>query len=399
MKTQNLEIKNPPQKTRRSPMRTALISMGILLLLATPALAGRNANGALVVHTDDSIVYTSTANYCATAMPATCEALGTQTNKPVEETEAVIWFVAAFMAQSSPGVTTIQFGIHHNLPPDQGYISTFGACGPSPLELPDAGWPEPNDCGNLVAYATPIYERLFAFYWFAAIGVQDGYLGTRTYPSTDEAKFVDDGSPPIEDLVFSFGTVRWGSAGANTCPTYTGGACCFADGHCANLLADECIAQGGDFQGTGTVCDPNPCPVAWGACCFGDGHCEILDANTCVDYNGVWYGMDEPCDPNPCPQPPEACCYPSGNCSFVPPAQCEATGGTPMGAGTTCDQIACKAPAMGACCLDEGVCLVTDEEGCAAQGGIYHADVACEPNPCGVPVEPTTWGSIKASFR
>ena len=70
-----------------------------------------------------------------------------------------------------------------------------------------------------------------------------------------------------------------------------------------------------------------------------------------------------------------------------------------MGAGTTCDQIACKAPAMGACCLDPGICLVTDEEGCAAQGGIYHAEVPCEPNPCDTPVEQATWGRIKAGFR
>ena len=260
-------------------MRTALISMGILMLLATPALAGRNANGALVVHTDDSIVYTSTANYCATEMPATCEALGTQTNKPVEEVEAVIWFLAAFADLSSPGVTTIQFGVHHNLPSDQGYISAYGSCGPSPLELPDAGWPEPNDCGNLVAYGTPVYSRLFTFYWFAAIGVENGYFGTRTYPSTDEAKFVDDGSPPVEDLIFAFGTVRWGGPGQNKCAVFQGGACCFAGGECAVLLADECVAQGGQFQGVDTVCDPNPCPIAWGACCFVDGHCEIMDGH------------------------------------------------------------------------------------------------------------------------
>jgi hypothetical protein len=380
-------------------MRTVLMLVGIVMLVAAPAIAGRNANGALVVHTNDAVVYTATAVYCDSALPATCAEFGTRTDKPVEELEAVIWLIAAFTPESSPGVTTIQFGIHHNLPSDQGYFSAFGVCGPGPLELPDAGWPEPNDCGNLVAYSGPVYDHLIKFYWFAAIGVQDGFLGTRTYPSTNEAKFVDDGNPPIEDLIFRFGTVRWGAAGTNDCPFYGGGACCFVDGTCVVVLPDECSMQGGVFQGTGTDCDPNPCPVPDGACCFVDGHCEILSADVCVAFNGVWQGPQTLCEPNPCTQPPQACCFANGNCTFVPPAQCELAGGTPMGFGTTCDQIACKAPAMGACCFNDGSCLVTDEAACAEQGGSYHADVACEPNPCGVAVESTTWGRIKANFR
>jgi hypothetical protein len=380
-------------------MRTVLVLMGILLLLTTPALAGRNANGALVVHTDDAINYTSTDNYCSTVLPSVCTQLGTQSNKPVEEQEAVIWLLAAFIPESSPGVTTIQFGIHHNLPSNQGYFSAFAACGPGPLELPDEGWPEPNDCGNLVAYSGPVYDHLMKFYWFAAIGVQGGFFGTRTYPSTNEAKFVDDGNPPVEDLIYAFGTMRWGASGLNQCPHYNGGACCFPDGHCTILLAEECDGQGGVFQGEETTCEPNLCPVTGGACCFNDGHCEIPTPDVCVGYNGIWQGPETPCDPNPCSQPPQACCFPSGNCTFVPPADCEHAGGTPMGFGSICDQIACKAPALGGCCLNDGTCVVTDEDGCASQGGNYLGSVACEPNPCDGPVAPATWGQIKASFR
>ena len=380
-------------------MRTAFLLVGVLVLLTAPATAGRNANGALVVHTNDAIVYTAMDDYCASAMPATCEELGTQTDKPVEVAQAVIWLLWAFVPESSPAVTTVQFGIHHNLPSNQGYISAYASCGPDPLELPDTGWPEPNDCGNLVAYSGPVYDRLFAFYWFAAIGVQDGSFGTRTYPSTDEAKFVDDSSLPVEDLIYRFGAVRWGAPGFNECPVYTGGACCFADGTCAILYPDECASQGGEFQGTGTACNPNPCPVPEGACCFMDGHCEIMSTDVCVGYSGIWQGPNTMCDPSPCAQPPEACCFTSGNCAYLPPALCEDDGGTPMGPGTTCDQIACKAPAMGACCFDSGVCQVTDEAGCAEQGGTYLPDVACEPNPCEVPIAPTTWGQVKASFR
>lgn len=38
-------------------------------------------------------------------------------------------------------------------------------------------------------------------------------------------------------------------------------ACCFQDGSCTMLFADDCTAAGGVPQGAGTDCDPNPCDV------------------------------------------------------------------------------------------------------------------------------------------
>lgn len=38
-------------------------------------------------------------------------------------------------------------------------------------------------------------------------------------------------------------------------------ACCFSDGMCADLLADDCISQGGTPQGLGAVCETTTCPV------------------------------------------------------------------------------------------------------------------------------------------
>ena len=216
-------------------MKKRIGALIMLSLITSPALAGRNENGALVVHTDDAITYTAVEDYCLTATPTTCDELLTRTEKIIEEQEAVIWLLAAFPPDASPAVTTIQFGIRHNLPANAGYFTRWAACGPFPLELPDTGWPEPNDCGNLVAYGAPVYGNVFKFYWFAAIGVQGGYFGTRTYPSTDEAKFVDDGSPPIEDLCARFGTVRWSSAGENDCPVAAFGACCTPGAACQYL--------------------------------------------------------------------------------------------------------------------------------------------------------------------
>ncbi len=342
-------------------MRTALALMGILLLLTTPALAGRNANGALVVHVNDPVTYRGTEDFCTSALPTECADLVT-TSHATGEDVAVIWFLAAFRAEASPAVTTIQFGIEHNLPPGQGYFIRYSACGPSPLELPDTGWPE-TGFGNLVAYSGPVYDHLFKFYWFAVFNEDSqSYLGTRTYPNTNEAKFVDDGNPPIEDLIFNFGTVRWEVPGENHCPQPLPAevACCFPDGTCLFIVEGDCIEQGGASQGPGSSCDPNPCPQLE-ACCFQDWRCEMMLPADCTQAGGVAQGPGTNCDPNLCfVGDGEACCFEDGHCEWILAGDCVALGGrSPQGAGTTCETVICET----------------------------------------VPIENTTWGSIKARFR
>lgn len=53
-------------------------------------------------------------------------------------------------------------------------------------------------------------------------------------------------------------------------------------------------------------------------------------------------------------------------------------------------------PAMGACCVGD-VCTVTTQAACT---GTYMGDnTVCTPNPCVVPVEPTSWGTIKNLYK
>ncbi len=222
-------------------MKRPPLLLAVAMLIASPSWAGRNVNGMMLVHTDDSIVYTATADYCQSATPGRCEDFVNTSHKTPDEA-TVVWLMAAFVASSSPAVTALQFGIHHNLPPTQGYIDGYSACGPQLLELPDTGWPELNDCGNLVAYGVPVYDHAFPFYWFAVWHDDDTYyFGTRTYPSTNEAKFVDDGSPPIEDLCFNFAAMRWNVPGEMDCiPDQPhSGACCFLDGSCIYTPMDR----------------------------------------------------------------------------------------------------------------------------------------------------------------
>ena len=380
-------------------MKRLLFALALVGAIATPSQAGRNAGGMMLVHTDNSLIYTLTDDYCLSTTPDHCVDYVNTSTKTVEEV-TVIWLMAAFVANASPGVTTLQFGIHHNLPVNQGYFDRYSACGPGLIELPDQGWPEVNVCGNLVAYSTAVYDHSFPFYWFAVWHDDDtNFFGTRTYPGTNEAKFVDDGNPPIEDLCYNFATLRWGLPGEMGCvPDHFGyGACCFPNGSCSMLLETECQ---GMFMGDNTSCEPNPC-LQPEACCLPDGTCQVQPPPICEQMGGVPYGPIG-CDPNPCVPIYGACCDDAGGCTWVTEEMCADQGGNYLGDNTECvpDN---PCPPAGACCLDmDGHCEMMTAAACQAQGGTYLGDGStCEPdNPCfGFPVEKTTWGRIKATYR
>jgi len=77
-----------------------------------------------------------------------------------------------------------------------------------------------------------------------------------------------------------------GYANAGACAPITG-ACCFVDGSCQVLTQANCTALTGVYQGDGTTCNPNPCPIP-----------QATDLTLCqaaqdnVDgtpyYNGQW---------------------------------------------------------------------------------------------------------------
>lgn len=125
-------------------------------------------------------------------------------------------------------------------------------------------------------------------------------------------------------------------------------------------LEDPVMAFGSlGFGVPGTL----PCPDAlppMGACCFESGQCMMLSAENCAAACGVWFGPDITCDPNPCPPlAGSACCLPDGTCVLHWTNVCECLGGVPL-------------------------------------PGI----MSCDPDPCGgTPVEETTWGRIKTTYR
>ena len=68
------------------------------------------------------------------------------------------------------------------------------------------------------------------------------------------------------------------------------GSCCFVDGSCIITTEGDCAGAGGTFNGVGTSCSPNPCPVPTGACCLPDGSCVTTEEGDCVAQGGIYQG-------------------------------------------------------------------------------------------------------------
>ncbi|RME37944.1 MAG: hypothetical protein D6788_08420, partial [Planctomycetota bacterium] len=123
-------------------------------------------------------------------------------------------------------------------------------------------------------------------------------------------------------------------------------ACCLPDGMCVDLPPDPCLANGGDPV-PGVGCDTVLCqPMPTGACCFGAGGvvpCQELTREECLAQGGSYQGDGTVCPPDPtlpCEQPPTgACCLgPTGTvpCVETTSDDCTAQGGSYQGDGTVC---------------------------------------------------------------
>jgi hypothetical protein len=252
-------------------MRSLLLVLISLALLSAPVLAGKNAGGALVVHTA-YVSYYFPVDYCTSDFddPGTCENANTESTVDGNLDASIVWLLAAFPPDADPGVSVIYFGVEHNLP--YGWFAGWGPCGPEgTLEIPDAGWP--NDwetAGNSVALGSPIVgDQFFLFYWLAPYGLAGNYLGTGINPTGGYAGFVSDDNPGILDEIIRFGQVRWFEPGFNQCPQLEH-ACCI-DGECFLITEEECTAAGGIWYPDEDTCEGFDCPpvaveeTTWGS--------------------------------------------------------------------------------------------------------------------------------------
>lgn len=168
-------------------------------------------------------------------------------------------------------------------------------------------------------------------------------------------------------------------------PTPTGG-CCRED-VCTVETQESCESDGGEYQGDGTDCEPNPCVVT-GGCCR-DGTCTTETRTECESDGGLYQGDGIECaDPNPCflggccqtvpggGGPPDISCR-----NFVTPFECTGFGQCPPGYQctytgdghnncvypTTCDP-------GGGCCID-GHCQELTYSACLEAGGGWYGNL------------------------
>jgi len=235
----------------------------VLAVLAVPmsfgvAQAGRNAGGALVVHTNDNVSYGGRFPHdywCHLSVPSTCEELNTRSDR-YDPLPALVWFLWAFPADAHPEVRALRLGVVTDF--TDYYVDFWWVCGPGAVEDPTPEWPMGG--GDVITFDTPVYDKLFKFYWFVVFGWGPGvFFGTGPDPRVGFASFTDNSNHPVEDRCDLFGQVRWGEPGWNECPQWPTGACCFGE-DCEVTTEAYCAQHGGRYIGDGVPCEPqNPC--------------------------------------------------------------------------------------------------------------------------------------------
>jgi hypothetical protein len=208
------------------PTRLTILNVLILSLTATASNAGKNAGGALIVHTNDEFFLSDTCfddpppicMWNCHDDPGSCENANTQTDDYYGYGSLIFCF-AAFPEESTPGLSEVRFGLDHNL--DFPYPWVLGFCGPEgSTEVADQGWPEnPSSAGTRVIFGSPVVgEGFFILYWFYVQGRVGSRLGTSIHPGFGYAGFVSDDDPAIVDECTRFGQIRWFQPGNNECP-------------------------------------------------------------------------------------------------------------------------------------------------------------------------------------
>jgi hypothetical protein len=211
------------------------------------------------------------------------------------------------------------------------------------------------------------------------------------------------GAPEVKNCVITGNTAVWEGAGVD----FTGPG--------PNRLTGCTITGnvGGRFGGGLSASNPlflERC-IVWGNCSSSGGrdiYCIGADIRCCdIDPAGVFASgtltYDEGCvfaDPMFC-QPVPCDLQQGGDWSLDASSPCLPIN-NPCGELIGALDVGCGTPTpTGACCFSNGSCLVLESTACADQDGIYMGDgTTCESHPCQpTPVQPTTWGRIKASYR
>ena len=173
-----------------------------------------------------------------------------------------------------------------------------------------------------------------------------------------------------------------------------GACCCWDSFECYDdFTEDDCMSACGEdaWQQAGSVCGDNDVICGFpteGACCLDTGECTILTPKNCAAQGGVFDGIGSLCADVDCPQP-GACCLSEGGCTYGLETSCDADAGDAwQGAGYSCGDVDCPGVDVTACCIDDGEnagcenCQELTDTQCDAEGGISDPNNMCADNPC-----------------
>lgn len=200
----------------------ALLALTPVLFALGPApfaVAGPNADGVLLVHTNPSLVYTTdTANFCGQSGLTACS-LAVATVPWAPDTTRVFFVLAAFPEGSQPRLKAISFGVDWD--PEKLVVLDHGTC--ADFEIPDNSWPDPGT-GVGQSWGQVKTGLVTEAYWFAAYTYSAGDAPDTTSFAViphplQGAVMVDDATPPNEDLIAAFGRLGFGTNGNAPCPS------------------------------------------------------------------------------------------------------------------------------------------------------------------------------------
>jgi len=119
-----------------------------------------------------------------------------------------------------------------------------------------------------------------------------GQTGDGTYRPTGDCAPMPTGDCTVDvaDILEVIG--QWGA----DCAVY--GGCCFGDGTCDTVSADDCAAGGGEYFGDNSDCSSGSCNA--GACCISASKCTDVTAAACAGFGGTYRGDGTDCATTDC---------------------------------------------------------------------------------------------------
>lgn len=193
--------------------------VGGWLISGSPALAGPNAFGVLLLHANEALTWSVGNTYCGQSALMDCA----EADVRVDTGDAtIVYALAAFPPDASPRLAGLTFGINYDV--THLTIAEWGVCGDFSLPTGDfpplwSAWPLPNS-GISITWEEAQTTHVTEVAWFVAYAYTESpnQLRIGEHP-TAGASFGDDTVPTIIDRPADFGALGFHTAGYNPCLT------------------------------------------------------------------------------------------------------------------------------------------------------------------------------------